>query len=70
MNFIAAQDRFQVTFGSLEDKISDENLVRFIDAFVDHLDLPKLGFIVNTLKGEGRPCFDSKQYLKIYLYGI
>jgi transposase len=69
MNFIATQDRFQVTFGSLEDKITDENPVRFIDAFVEHLDLPKLGFIVNTLKAEGRPCFDSKQYLKIYLYG-
>jgi transposase len=69
MNFIASQDRFQMTFGSLEDKITDENPVRFIDAFVDHLDLPKLGFIVNTLKAEGRPSFDSKQFLKIYLYG-
>ena len=69
MNFIATQDRFQMTLGSLEDKITDDNPVRFIDAFVEHLDLPKLGFIVNTLKAEGRPCFDSRQYLKIYLYG-
>jgi hypothetical protein len=50
MNFIAKQDRYQMTFGSLEDKINDDNPVRFIDAFVEHLDLPKLGFIVNTLK--------------------
>ena len=34
-----------------------------------HLDLTKLGFIINTLKTEGRPCFDSKHFLKIYLYG-
>ena len=69
MNFIATQDRFQMTLGSLEDKITDDNPVRFIDAFVEHLDLPKLGFIVNILKAEGRPCFDSRQFLKIYLYG-
>ncbi len=69
MNFIAAQDRFQVTLSSLEDKIIDDNPVRFIDALVEHLDLIKLGFIINMLKTEGRPCFDSKHFLKIYLYG-
>ena len=69
MNFIATQDRFQMTLGSLEDKITDDNPVRFIDAFVEHLDLTRLGFIVHILKAEGRPCFDSRQYLKIYLYG-
>ncbi len=69
MNFIAAQDRFQISISSLEDKISSDNPVRFVDAFVDHLDLPQLGFIINTLKTEGRPCFDSKHFLKLYLYG-
>jgi len=42
MNFIAAQDRFQMTLSSLEDKIIDDNPVRFIDALVEHLDLIKL----------------------------
>ena len=69
MNFIAAQDRFQMTLSSLEDKIIDDNPVRFIDALVEHLDLIKLWFIINTLKTEGRPGFDSKHFLKNYLYG-
>ena len=35
-------DRSQITFSSLEDAISTDNEVRFIDAFVDKLDLKKL----------------------------
>ena len=34
MDFIVTQDRFQITMGSLEGKISAENPVRFVDAFV------------------------------------
>ena len=69
MNFLAGEDRFQLTFGSLEEKITNDNPVRFLDAFVDKLELGKLGFKVNTLKTEGRPPFDSKVFMKIYLYG-
>ena len=64
MDFIVTQDRFQITMGSLEDKISVENPVRLVDAFVEHIDLGKLGFNINILKTEGRPCFDSKHFLK------
>jgi transposase len=42
--------------------------VRFIDAFVEALSLQTLGFSVQTIK-EGRPSFDTKIFLKIYLYG-
>lgn len=69
MDFIATQDRHQITFGALEDKIGSDNPVRFIDAFVEHIDLVKLGFIVKLLQSEGRPAFNSKHWLKIYLYG-
>jgi transposase len=54
-------------FSSLEDTISPDNQVRFIDAFVESIDLSKLGFS-KTLKTEG-PSFNSKVFLKIYLYG-
>jgi hypothetical protein len=50
----------KITFGALEDKIGSDNPVRFIDAFVEHIDLVKLGFIVNLLQSEGRPAFNSK----------
>ncbi len=39
MNFITTQDRFQISLSSLEDKISVDNPVSFVDAFVEHLDL-------------------------------
>ncbi len=39
MNFITTQDRFQISLSSLEDKISVDNPVRFVDASVEHLDL-------------------------------
>lgn len=69
MNYITGQDRHQLEFVSLEDRISKDNTVRFIDAFVEEIDLNKLGFVVKTIKSEGRPAYDSKMFLKIYLYG-
>jgi transposase len=54
---------------SLEDTIAADNPVRFIDAFVNSIDLVKIGFTPRVLKTEGRPSFDTKVFLKIYLYG-
>jgi hypothetical protein len=45
-------------FSSLEDHIASENPVRFIDAFVDKLELSKLDFSFKTIKAEGRPAFE------------
>ncbi|WP_234364025.1 transposase [Lunatibacter salilacus] len=39
------------------------------DAFVEMLVLPKLGFAVSEVKTEGRPAFNPKVFLKLYLYG-
>ena len=69
MQRIIGISRKQLRFSSLEDTISLDNQVRFIDAFVESIDLSKLGFAVKTLKTEGRPSFNSKVFLKIYLYG-
>lgn len=69
MHYIASQDRHQVTFSSLEERITAENSVRFIDAFVSHLELDKLGFQLSKIKTEGRPPYESELFLKIYLYG-
>lgn len=69
MDHISPFNRQQYEFVNLEDCIDVENPVRFIDAFVDKLDLFKLGFKINTLKAEGRPAFQGGLFLKIYLYG-
>ena len=41
MDFIIGIDRDQVTFFTLESQTKENNPVRFVDAFVDHLDLIK-----------------------------
>lgn len=69
MQHITGISRQQMRFSSLEDSISPDNQVRFIDAFVEYIDISKLNFAVKTLKTEGRPSFNSKVFLKIYLYG-
>ncbi|MBK7639282.1 MAG: hypothetical protein IPJ22_04300 [Bacteroidetes bacterium] len=47
MNFITGNDRHQLQFLSLDDRIAVKNPVRFMDAFVDQIDLPKLRFLLN-----------------------
>jgi len=69
MDFIKGNNRDQMTFSNLEMQIEQDNPVRFVDAFGEHLDLSQLGFVVNQLKTEGRPAYESKLFLKIYLYG-
>lgn len=69
MNHVTGIPRLQLQMSSLEDSISQDNPVRFVDLFVEQLDLIKLGFEVKTLKKEGRPSFESSTLLKIYLYG-
>lgn len=69
MAYLTPKDRFQTRFTSLEEPIDKENPVRFIDAFVDTLELEKLNFTVAHVKTEGRPAFEPKIFLKLYFYG-
>ena len=69
MQHITGISRNQMTIASLESSISATNPIRFIDAFVENIDLKAVGFEMQTLKTEGRPSFDSKIFLKLYLYG-
>ena len=53
----------------VEDYVGDNNPVRFIDAFVDGLDLDTLGFERVKPKATGRPGYDPADMLKLYIYG-
>jgi transposase len=53
----------------LDDSIAEENPVRFIDAFVDELDLATLGFQRVQAAATGRPAYHPGDLLKLYLYG-
>ena len=46
-----------------------DNPVRFIDAFVDGLDLAAAGFERAAPKATGRPGYDPADLLKLYIYG-
>jgi transposase len=53
----------------LDDYVSDDNPVRAVDAFVDELDLGKLGFTGVQPLDTGRPGYFAGTMLKIYIYG-
>ena len=46
-----------------------DNPVRFIDQFVDGLDLAAAGFNRVTPKATGRPARSPGDLLKLYIYG-
>jgi len=52
---------------SLEDYVGEDNPVRVIDAFVEHLDLGVLGF--HGPARTGRPGYHPGVLLKLYVYG-
>ena len=49
--------------------VRPDNVVRFIEAFVDSLDLAALGFDRTLPKATGRPGYDPSDLLKLYIYG-
>jgi transposase len=53
----------------IEDYVPGDSPVRFIDAFVDRLELAKLGFQHAVANDNGRPSFDPADLLKLYIYG-
>lgn len=69
MQHIQGISRHQLQMSSLEDKITADNPVRFIEAFVHYIDAVKLGFQSKVLKTEGRPSFKTEVFIKLYLYG-
>lgn len=54
---------------SLDHYVADDNPVRFIDAFVDSLELGTMGFTHAEPLDSGRPPYNPADLLKLYLYG-
>jgi transposase len=71
MTHIAGHDRSQTLLlpESLDEYVGQDNPVRFIDAFVDGLDLTASGFVRVASKATGRPGYAPKDLLKLYIYG-
>jgi transposase len=71
MPHITGHDRSQTLLlpECVDDYVGAENPVRFIDAFVDGLDLAAAGFEGVVPKTEGRPGYAPEDLLKLYIYG-
>lgn len=71
MGFIEGVNRNQLVMfpESLDEYIGEDNPVRFIDAFVDSLDLQALGFERVVPRETGRPPYHPAVLLKLYIYG-
>jgi transposase len=71
MNHRTGLDRSQTLLfpERLEDYVTAENPVRFLDAFIASLDLHALGFAKARCADTGRPPYDPAALLKLYLYG-
>jgi transposase len=71
MSYIEGESREQrLLFPEvLDDYISEDNVVRFIDAFVDGLKVEELGFDRTVPKETGRPPYNPRDLLKLYIYG-
>jgi transposase len=71
MDFIRGVSRNQVVLfpESVEDYITEDNPVRFIDAFAGSLNLAELGFTRVNPADTGRPAYDPADLLRLYIYG-
>jgi len=71
MRHILGHDRSQLLLlpEAVDDYVAADNPVRFIEAFVDGLDLAALGFTGTVPKATGRPGYAPADLLKLYIYG-
>ncbi len=71
MTHISGFERSQLLLlpEAIDDYVVADNPVRFIDAFVDALDLAAAGFKRVTPKVTGRPGYAPGDLLKLYIYG-
>src|SRR5690242_4132529 len=71
MHHIEGCDRNQAQFlpARVDDYVDHNNPVRFIEAFVDNLDLKEAGFGRVEPKNTGRPGYNPADLLKLYIYG-
>ena len=69
--FVEGIDRGQAALfpECLEDWIDEDNPIRVVDAFVDKLDLSRVGFDGVVAEATGRPSYHPAVLLKLYIYG-
>ncbi len=71
MNYVTGDDRAQPQLlpPAIEDYVESSSPARVIDSFVDSLDFTALKFLRATPASFGRPSYDPRDLLKLYIYG-
>ncbi len=71
MGYVRGAERSEVLLfpEALDDYITEDNPVRFVDVYVSSLDLAGLGFTRARPASTGRPAYDPADLLKLYIYG-
>jgi transposase len=71
MAYIEGVDRHQQVLlpESIDDYVPEDHPVRFIDAFVRGLDMQALGFVRAVPAAEGRPGYNPRDLLALFIYG-
>src|SRR5579871_4350894 len=71
MSYVRGEDRGQAALlpAVIEDYVTANAAVRLIDVFVDGLDMVELGFGRAVPASTGRPPYDPRDLLKLYIYG-
>jgi transposase len=54
---------------TLDEYVSEDNPVRFIDAFVSQLEMMEMGFARALPAKEGTPGYDPRDLLRLFIYG-
>lgn len=71
MKYITGESRNQIVLlpDCIEDYVGKDNPVRVIDAFVNQINMDWLGFKRAKPNDTGRPSYDPRDLLKLYIYG-
>jgi transposase len=69
MSYIKGKDRDQIILFPevIDDYITEDNQVRFVDKFANNLDMSKFKYA--QTKNTGRPPYNPSDLLKLYIYG-
>ncbi len=67
MHYVTTFDRNQMMTTTWDSMVEPQSAARLIDAFVNSLDLTDHG--IKEMASEGRPPYDPKSLLKLYIYG-
>lgn len=68
MNYVRGKSREQIKILCIDELVSRDSFARIIDDFVDNMDTSY--FEKSQLNQTGRPPYNPKDMLKLYIYGI